>query len=419
MHLHYLANARLPTEKAHGLQIMQNCEAFAAHLPTTLYPARRAQTKLRGVDPFDFYAVPGTFAVQYIPCLDLFPLLRGRENALSRPIFYVQWATYTLVLLARLARVKADEAIFYSRDIKTLMALRRIKPGRRLFWEVHSLSPSASIRAVQAAQAQALGGVITVTGHLADRLADLGVPRAKLHVAPDGFRAARFADAPTQAEARAALNLPPEAFIVGYLGRLHTLNMSKGVDDLIRAVAQAVGLSETRGQTVGLSPLPKATGRDIHLLLVGGPDDHIPPLRAMWRELGLPAAHFHATGQIAAQDVPRALAAFDVAAMPFPWTEHFAYYASAIKLFEYMASGRAILATDLPSTAEIVQDGETALLVPPSDVDALAAGLARLYDDPALRARLGAAARELVFARYTWAARAQGILNFIGQQARA
>jgi len=111
--------------------------------------------------------------------------------------------------------------------------------------------------------------------------------------------------------------------------------------------------------------------------------------------------------------VPRALAAFDVAAMPFPWTEHFAYYASPVKLFEYMASGRPIVATGLPSTQEILIDGETALLVPPSDVDALAAALARLQDNPPLRARLAENARRLVFERYTWAARAARILAFV------
>jgi glycosyltransferase involved in cell wall biosynthesis len=72
-----------------------------------------------------------------------------------------------------------------------------------------------------------------------------------------------------------------------------------------------------------------------------------------------------------------------------------------------------VIATDLPSTREIVADGETALLVPPSDPDALGAALARLHADPALRARLGDSARRLAFERYTWDARAGAILEFI------
>ena len=111
--------------------------------------------------------------------------------------------------------------------------------------------------------------------------------------------------------------------------------------------------------------------------------------RGLWADLGLPSERFHATGQLPPADVPAALAAVDVAAMPHPWTTYFAYYLSPLKLFEYMAAGCALLATDLPSTREIVTDGETGLPAAPSDVDALAAALARLSADPALRARLG------------------------------
>jgi glycosyltransferase involved in cell wall biosynthesis len=80
-----------------------------------------------------------------------------------------------------------------------------------------------------------------------------------------------------------------------------------------------------------------------------------------------------------------------------------------MKLFEYMAAGVAVVASDLPSMAEVVTDGETALLHPPSDVDALAAALIRLRDDRDLCARIAAAGKQVVYAHYTWSARAQMI----------
>ena len=400
-HLHYLANVRLPTEKAHGLQIVQNCEALAAFAPLTLHPARRVQPPaLRNApDPWTFYGVARTFDIRYTPCVDLLPLLGGRENRLSTLAFYLQTATYIAALAWRLRRVSAN-AVFYSRDPLVLAAFRRIKPPRRLFWEAHSLSAAPRKRRMQAELARSLGGVIAVTRRLADDLMALGLPEERVLVAPDGIRAARFAETPSKEAARAALGLPQDAFIVGYVGRLHTMNMSKGVDDLIRALA---GLPE----------------HPLHLLLVGGPDDMAATLRQQWIAAGLPAERFHSLGHVPAAEVPRALAAFDAAALPLPWTEHFAYYASPIKLFEYMASGRPIVATNLPSTAEIVQDGDTALLVPPSDPPTLAAALARLHGDPALCARLGGNARRLVFERYTWEARAWAILDFISRRLEA
>jgi glycosyltransferase involved in cell wall biosynthesis len=393
--LHYLAPIRLPTEKAHGLQIMQNCEALAAQgAQVTLYPARRFQPpELSGVDPWTYYDVPPAFRLRYTPNVDLLPLAGQSTGLRARAAFLLQLATYNAALWAMLHGTPPG-AVFYSRHPQVLSLVRRYKPARSLYWEVHSLSGDPARRRGQADLVGHIGGAITVTQHMADDLIANGAPAERVTVAPDGIRAARFATMPTQAEARAALNLPQDAFIIGYMGRLHTLNMSKGVDDVVSAIA-------------------RQPERPLHLMLVGGPDEMVEAYRMQWANLGLPAARFHALGQIAAADVPRALAAFDVPVMPFPWTAHFAYYASPIKLFEYMASGRAIVATDLPSTAEIVTDGDTALLVPPSDAEALAGALTRLYEDAALRARLAENARQAVFERYTWEARARSILGFI------
>ena len=134
-------------------------------------------------------------------------------------------------------------------------------------------------------------------------------------------------------------------------------------------------------------------------------------LRQRWIELGQDEAPFLYAGQVAPDRVPLYLSAFDVCAMPVPWTTYFAYYASPIKLFEYMASRRAIVASNLPSSAEVVRDGESALLTPPSDVDALADAIRRLRDDPALRERLAEKAYALVMEHYTWDARAKAILE--------
>jgi glycogen(starch) synthase len=128
----------------------------------------------------------------------------------------------------------------------------------------------------------------------------------------------------------------------------------------------------------------------------------------------LPPERFLLAGQVNPDAVPAYLAAFDICTMPFPWTAHFAYYASPLKLFEYMAVGGTIISSDLPAVAEVVRDGESALLVPPGDADALAAALRRLYDDPGLRARLGAKARQGA-AYYAWGARAARILQTMTQ----
>ena len=104
------------------------------------------------------------------------------------------------------------------------------------------------------------------------------------------------------------------------------------------------------------------------------------------------------------RDVPACLAAADVVALP----SH--QEGLGVAALEAMAAGRAVVASRVGGLAEVVVHERTGLLVPPGDPPALAAALARLARDPALRARLGAAGRDLVRARYTTAHMAAGTL---------
>jgi glycosyltransferase involved in cell wall biosynthesis len=283
--------------------------------------------------------------------------------------------------------------VFYSRDVPTLLALGWFKPRASRVYEAHQKSHTALGRMLERWCLKSAALVVSVTGRLGDALRSSGARRVL--VAHDGFRAKRFLDLPDPKAARQALHLPSERFLVGYVGRLHTMSMSKGVDLLIEAMAHA-----------------QAGDHPMSLCLVGGPDDMADALRAQWLQCGLPAEDFFSMGQVAPATVPIYLAALDVCTLPFPWTDHFALYASPLKLFEYMASGTAILASDLPAVAEVVRNEESALLVPPGDVASLAKALTRLAAQPELRARLGDAARR-VASQYTWRVRAERILREI------
>jgi glycosyltransferase involved in cell wall biosynthesis len=400
----YLANARIPTEKAHGLQIMQNCEAFAdAGAQVELWAARRFNTpEMNAVtDEWAFYGVKQNFTLRRIPCLDLMPLVATRTDYWARLAFYIQEMTYLLMLILHALFTHAD--VYYSRDPLTMLALSFFKPRHKLAYEPHSLSPSRAGKWLQRIVIRRVGTVFPVTNKLRDDLVELfSSPRrgvelnsptnTRFLVVHDGIRRERFAHPPAQADARQKLGWPQDAFIVGYMGRLQTMAMDKGVGTLISAMAQLEVVS---------------------LGLVGGPDEAAMEFRAQWRELGLDETRFLYAGQVSPERVPLYLSAFDICTMPFPWTTHFAYYASPIKLFEYMAARRAIVASDLPSTAEVVKHEESALLVLPGDVQTLAAAIRRLREDSALRERLAANAYQLVMARYTWEARAQAILEKI------
>jgi glycosyltransferase involved in cell wall biosynthesis len=393
MIIFYLANARLPTEKAHGLQIVENCDALAAAGAdvTLIVPRRRNARAFAGRDLWEHYSLPRSFALLRVPCLDLFPLGRSFERLAA----IAQRLTYTLSLLFAVRRRPPD--VYYSRDVWPLLALSVFGPNRKFVYESHRASGSRLGSYLEDVCLRRAATTVAVTDHLAETYRGRGARRVV--VLRDGYRAGRFATIPDRSEARHRIELPTDAWCVGYVGHLHTMGMAKGCTELVEAIARL----EDAG---------------VHLCVVGGPEDQVAALRAFWLRQGLSPDRLHTPGIVGPAEVPTYLAAFDACVMPFPWTPHFAYNASPLKLFEYMAAGRAIVASELPAIAEILRDGENALLVPPGDVSRLATALARLRADPSLRDRLGAAARREA-AAFTWQARATRILEELTPSPRA
>ena len=394
----YISLMRLPTEKAHGLQIMQNCEAFAdAGCDVTLWVARRwnSAEMRRVADPYAYYGVRATFKIRRIPCIDIFPLFPA-DSAGARLAFYILQLSYALVILPLLLFRRAD--IYYSRDEFVLSLLLRLKAKSSLAYEVHQFPGSGRGAALQGHVAANVGSVIAITPPLqADLIRMRGADSSRVILAHDGIRRARFDHLPDQASARRHIGWSKDAFIVGYIGRLHTIGLDKGVGTLVEALAAVEGAC---------------------LALVGGPDEMAEALRSRWLALGMAPERFLYAGHVPPDEAPRYLSAFDVCAMPHPPKAQFSQYTSPLKLFEYMAAGRAIVASDLPAWSDVVADGETALLLPPGDAAAWSAAIDRLRRNKDLRAQLGKRARQRALDHYTWDVRAGRILAHIQQAGR-
>lgn len=177
----------------------------------------------------------------------------------------------------------------------------------------------------------------------------------------------------------AVAHLPePDRVTIGFIG---TLKPWHGLDLLIDAM---VVLRARWGQ--------------LRLLVVGdGPERKRIERRAGALGLG-DLSHF--TGTVDAFQIPGWLTSMDIAVAPYPRIEGF--YFSPLKLFEYMAAGRACVTTRVGDLADLIDDGHTGLLAPPDDAPALARAIERLVDDPALRASLGARARLRAVDHHDW-----------------
>ena len=180
----------------------------------------------------------------------------------------------------------------------------------------------------------------------------------------------------------------------------------------LRQAGVKVSIYEASARVGGrMLSLPNALG--IKTAELGGEfiDSGHVHIRHLAAELGL-SARVRFTGLVDHALVPAAVAAFDIALQP-----KVVPYASPLKIFDYMAAGRAIVAPDQPNIREVLQHGRTALLFDSADPAALWAAIRRLANAPALRRQLGTAARaELVERDYTWSGNARRITAWAAGQ---
>jgi len=220
--------------------------------------------------------------------------------------------------------------------------------------------------------------VLPVTRVLADHVAARGVPESRIAVIPNGINEEHFASAPTPAAAKHALAFTGD-LILGFTGFVRDWH---GVDRVIRWMATKDAPSNAR------------------LLIVGdGPARF--DLEQLAGSLSL-GNRVQFTGVLPRSRVPEYVAAFDIALQPAVVP-----YASPLKLFEYLALGKAVIAPRQPNIEEILTDGENTLLFDATVSGALETALTRLCANEELRLHISAGAASTISRQgLTWHANA-------------
>jgi glycosyltransferase involved in cell wall biosynthesis len=223
-------------------------------------------------------------------------------------------------------------------------------------------------------------GVVTITGALLKTLEDRHGKIAPTRVVPDGSRL------PEKLPVFEGPHSPPRVY---YIGQLYPW---KGVDVLVGAMRYLNGAE---------------------LVIVGGlpPEPDLDRLKRLASSLSL-EDRVRFRGFVPPPELPAERTEADLFVIPLLDSVTARLFTSPLKLFEAMASGRPLVASDLPSIREILTHEENALLVPPGDTRALAAAMERLLRDRDLSRRLAARAFEDVKA-YSWDRRAEAISNFV------
>jgi glycosyltransferase involved in cell wall biosynthesis len=369
MKLTYIANARIPTEKAHGIQIMKMCEAFVCAevnveliVPMRLNPIKQ--------DPFKYYGIEKKFTITRIPCIDLVKF--GRVGFLFQSISFTVFSFLYLLF-------KNDIDVIYSRDELPLLSASLLK--KRTFWEVHTNRFNIFVRWLLGR----VDGVVSITRGLKNFYINRGVDKGKVLVSPDGVDIFEFQIKKSKEECRKELELPIDKKIILYTGHLY----------------------DWKGAQV-LADTAKQLKDNELVVFVGGTEKDL----KMFKKRNEYLKNILIVGYRSHQEIPIWLKAADVLVLPNTGNKDISrLYTSPMKLFEYMASGVPIIASDLPSIREVLNE-QNAILVQSGDSKSFASGIREALNNKELADMISSWAL-LGVEKYTWKNRAKSILDFI------
>lgn len=223
--------------------------------------------------------------------------------------------------------------------------------------------------------------IVTVSAELAEILAStFGIPEAKIDVVPNGVDAELF-----EVQGETLREGLEGRIVIGFVGGLRPWH---GVELLAAAFREL------------------ATDPRLHLLVVGdGPEAQ--RIEALKREL---PSRVTWVGAVPHRQVPAWVRAIDIAVAPYPALEKFYY--SPLKVLEYMAAGRAVVASEVGQLRDLIRPGWTGLLVAPGEPAALVRAIRSLADDASKRDALGTAAAVEIRRSHLWTHRVSRILDW-------
>lgn len=379
-----IAPTAIPARRANTIQVMKMSQALVeiGHDLSLYAPQASATPAVAWEELARFYGLHQAFPLEYLPAR---PSLRRYDYA---------WQA-----IRRARHWQAD--LVYTRLPQAAALASTL--GIATVFEVHDLprQPSLNFLFKRFLNGRGRRRLVAITKALANDLSDMfnlgektdaAQPTEFVIVAPDGVDLERYAGLPAADEARQNLPHPlQERFTVGYTGHLYP---GRGIE-LLFALAESLS--------------------QINFILVGGEPETVTRLQAQAASRHLENLTIY--GFVPNANIPAYQAACDALLMPYQHTVEassggdIAPYLSPMKLFEYMASGRAIVSSDLPVLREVLSE-QNAVLLPPDDLESWQHALLDLQAHPEKRSRLAIQARDAV-SHYTWTGRARRIINGI------
>lgn len=368
----YISQGNIPSKWAHTFQAMKMAEALAGEFGSLelLTSGSWLPSRQPPVDLAEWYGIPCSFRVTRLPVY--LRLQAALFSGYRNPRFDRMAAVY--------ARLKSPALVFTRSPYAGRLCAQL---GLKTIIETHiGIEHPEFQRVIKACQSPSLCKIVTITDYLKHQYIKAGLPENKILVWPDAVGLSNFNNVPTRQTLRRELELPAAAKISTYCGHLYD---SKGVPQVIEAARK----------------LP-----EVFFCLVGGWQKDIK--RCQKQAQGVENIRF--VGFVSNCQVPRYLAASDFLLLPNSMNHELAYSTSPLKLFEYIAARRPVIASDIPALSSLLKHQANAFLVEPDSSSAIVAAIKHLIDNPELADEMVEQAWQDV-QQFTWPQRAKDILN--------
>lgn len=377
MRIDYISTYSLPSSKAVGIQIMNTCDGLAQAGNDVCLWIVKNEEDADSENIFEFYGLTPSFTIKTVTS-------KQKRTGKFSYIYGV------LMYLREIKKQIRKDTVLYARE----QIVGLIFP--QYIFEVHALPKKWTwLHTILWNRARAF---VVLTPFIQEFLINRGFSEEYILVAPDAISSIHLDASITKTEARKKYDIPLDKSVIAYVGKYKTpFAKGKGVAELISAF-----------------PFMQEKFPEAFLLLVGIDTKYKKEVESLVEQSKITRESVRIVGHVPQRDVPGYLRSADVLVMNYPWSEHHAYQMSPMKLYEYMAAERPVVASRLPSI-EVELTNSNAFLIDPDNKEQLVAGVNKVLQDASFAESISREARRNVRGK-TWQKRSEDIGAFIEKQ---
>lgn len=374
MKILYIHNNNLNSEKANLIQVKAMCNALGKIGNEVILSLPSDRNKRNASMDYTY----NNYKIQFRKC----SIKRSKIDK------YINWKSIKEAVKAN------DPELCYVRN--PLILKQTMRTGKKIIIELHNNKLHQRFLfdkywknfLIKKAKTEQISKVVCISKALSDYWISKGVPSEKVITAHDGFDPNVFTPHISQNQARKKLNFPANKNIISYLGRLYKNRKIHNILTLAQEYPESL------------------------FVIVGGPNDQSEHYKKLANQLSL--KNVIITGQIPHDQITDYLFASDVLLALWSKDVKTINYCSPLKVFEYMAAGRIIVAHGFNTIKEVLHHGKNSYIVEPESIEDLIIKTGKAITEP-YPSDIAKQARYDVYANYTWEQRAAKILSGIAR----